>query len=128
MRASEAAVGATEATEAAPGVGRSPELAAAAAANPATTDGAGLPVLPVARRRRRQTTPRPHAVFARFSDEEFEELAVAAALVGVTPTSYVASTSVAVARGQVRPMPSGVGDVVRELVEARAQLVSMGCC
>ena len=51
---------------------------------------------------------------------------VAAALTGVTPTSYVASTAVAVARGEVRPMPSGVGDVVRELVEARAQLVRYG--
>ena len=81
---------------------------------------------PVARRRRRQSTARPHAVFARFSAEEFEDLAVAAALTGVTPTSYVASTAVAVARGQVRPMPSGVGDVVRELVEARAQLVRYG--
>ncbi len=65
-------------------------------------------------------------MFARLSDEEFEDLAVAAALAGVTPTSYVASTAVAVARGQVRPMPSGVGDVVRELVEARAQLVRYG--
>jgi len=73
-------------------------------------------------------TARPHAVFARFSVEEFEDLAVAAALGGVTPTSYVASTAVAVAvaRGQVRPMPSGVGDVVRELVEVRAQLVRSG--
>ncbi len=65
-------------------------------------------------------------MFARFSDDEFEDLAVAAALAGVTSTSYVASTAVAVARGQVRPMPSGVGDVVRELVEARAQLVRYG--
>ncbi len=53
-------------------------------------------------------------------------LAVAAAAVALTPTGYVASTAVAVARGQVRPMPSGVGDVMRELVEARAQLVRYG--
>ncbi len=78
------------------------------------------------RRRRRQSVARRHAVFARFSDEEFEVLAVAAAAVGLTPTGYVASTAVAVARGQVRPMPAGVGDVVRELVEARAQLVRYG--
>ena len=87
---------------------------------------AGESARPVARRRRRQSTARPHAVFARFSAEEFEDLAVAAALAGVTPTSFVASTAVAVARGQVRPMPSGMGDVVRELVEARAQLVRYG--
>jgi hypothetical protein len=65
-------------------------------------------------------------MLARFSDEEFEVLALAAAATGLTPTSYVASTAVAVARGQVRPMPSGVGDVVRELVEARTQLVRYG--
>ena len=45
---------------------------------------------------------------------------------GLTPTGYVASTAVAVARGQVRPLPSGVGEVVRELVDARAQLVRYG--
>ena len=82
---------------------------------------------PVAvRRRRRQTTPRPHAVSARFSDEEFEALAEAAAAAGVTPTSYVASSAVALARGQVRPMPAGIGDVMRELVDARTQLVRYG--
>lgn len=53
-------------------------------------------------------------------------LAVSAAAAGVTPTSYVATTAVAVARGQLRPLPSGVGDVMRELVEARAQLVRYG--
>lgn len=51
---------------------------------------------------------------------------VAAAAVGVTPTSYVAAAAVAVARGEVRPVPSGVGEVVRELVEARLQLVRYG--
>jgi hypothetical protein len=51
---------------------------------------------------------------------------VAAAATGVTPTSYVASSAVALARGQVRPMPAGVGDVMRELVEARTQLVRYG--
>jgi len=81
---------------------------------------------PGARRRRRQSTPRPHKMLAAFSDAEFEVLAVAAAASGLTPTSYVASSAVAVARGQVRPMPSGVGDVMRELVDARAQLVRYG--
>ena len=91
-----------------------------------TSGGAESPAAAVARRRRRQSTARPHAVFVRFSAEEFEDLAVAAALGGVTRSSYVASTAVAVARGEVRPVPSGVGDVVRELVEARLQLVRYG--
>jgi len=60
------------------------------------------------RRRRRQVVARPHAVFARFSAEEFEILGVAAAAAaGLTPTSFVAARAVAVARGVVRPVPSG---------------------
>jgi len=78
------------------------------------------------RRRRRQVVARPHAVFARFSVEEFEVLGVAAATAGLTPTSFVAARAVAVARGVVRPVPSGTAEVVRELVEARTQLVRFG--
>ncbi len=78
------------------------------------------------RRRRRQVVARPHAVFARFSDEEFEVVGVAAATAGLTPTSFVAARAVAVARGVVRPVPSGTAEVVRELVEARTQLVRFG--
>jgi len=65
-------------------------------------------------------------VFARFSVEEFEVLGVAAATAGLTPTSFVAARAVAVARGVVRPVPSGTAEVVRELVEARTQLVRFG--
>jgi hypothetical protein len=78
------------------------------------------------RRRRRQPTARPHAVFARFSDDEYEVLSVAAAAADVTMTSYVAGTAVLVARGQVRPLPSAMSDAVRELVDARLQLVRYG--
>jgi len=78
-------------------------------------------------RRRRQVVARPHAVFARFSVEEFEVVGVAAAAAaGLTPTSFVAARAVAVARGVVRPVPSGTAEVVRELVEARTQLVRFG--
>ncbi len=102
------------------------DLAAAEPVGPPFGDLPGSVRAPGIRRRRRQATARPHSMLARFSDEEFEVLAVAAAAVGLTPTGYVASTAVAVARGQVRPLPSGVGDVMRELVEARAQLVRYG--
>jgi hypothetical protein len=84
--------------------------------------GSGVPV----RRRARQKTARGHAVFARFSDEEFAVVSVAAARAGVTPTSYVARSAVAVARGEVAPLPSSTGEVVRELVAARTQLVRYG--
>ena len=78
------------------------------------------------RRRRRQATARPHAVFARFSDDEYEVLSVAAAAGDVTVTSYVAGTAVLVARGQVRPLPSATSDALRDLVDARLQLVRYG--
>jgi hypothetical protein len=78
------------------------------------------------RRRSRQKTARAHAVFARFSDEEFAVVAVAAARAGVTTTSYVARSAVAVARGEVAPLPSSTGEVVRDLVAARTQLVRYG--
>lgn len=69
---------------------------------------------------------RPHAVFVRLSDEEFGLLAVAAAASGVTVASFVGSQALAVAGGLVHPLPSAVGEVVRELVEARTQLVRYG--
>lgn len=83
---------------------------------------------PVVRRRqrRRQVVARPHAVFVRLSEEEFAVLGVAAATSGVTVTSFVGAQAVAVARGVVHPLPSAVGDVVRELVAARTQLVRYG--
>ncbi len=123
MRASHAA---SDAMREAPGATASTDSATVTPVEPSVAAAAGSAGPAAARRRRRQVTARPHAMFARFSDEEFEDLAVAAALGGVTPTSYVASTAVAVARGQVRPMPSGVGGVVLELVEARVQLVRYG--
>lgn len=43
-----------------------------------------------------------------------------------TDPGYVASTSVAVARGEVTPLPASTGDAVRELVAARTQLRRYG--
>lgn len=116
--------------------GGGPAAAAGGAAGPPGDAVAGPPSaveldtttgpVPVVRRRRRESTARPRAVFARLSEQEFEVVGVAAAAAGVTPTSYVAAAAVAVARGEVRPVPSGVGEVVRELVDARLQLVRYG--
>ena len=79
-----------------------------------------------AKRRRRQSVARPHAVMVRLSDEEWGVVSVAAAASGLTPTGYVGTQAVAVARGTVTPVPASMGDVVRELVEARRQLVRYG--
>ena len=74
------------------------------------------------RRRRRQVVARPHAVAPKFSDVEIAVLRSAAAQAGLTVTGYVSSRAVAVARGEVVPLPSSVGDAVRELVAARTML------
>ena len=79
-----------------------------------------------AKRRRREGVARPHAVMVRLSDAEWGVVSVAAAAAGLTPTGYVGTQAVAVARGTVSPLPAQIGDVVRELVEARRQLVRYG--
>lgn len=79
-----------------------------------------------AKRRRREGVARPHAVMVRLSDAEWGVVSVAAAAAGLTPTGYVGTQAVAVARGTVSPLPAQVSDVVRELVEARRQLVRYG--
>ena len=74
------------------------------------------------RRRRRQVVARPRTVLCKLSEAEFEVLRAAAAQAGVTVTGYVSSRAVAVARGEVAPLPSSTGDAVRELVAARTML------
>lgn len=95
-----------------------------------TADGAapasGKRVRVVARRRRPQRVPRPHAVFLRLSDEEYEVLALSAAAAGSSLAAFVATQAVAVARGLLHPVPSSVVEVVRELVAARTQLTRYG--
>lgn len=76
----------------------------------------------VRKRRRAAVVARSHQVAPRFSDEEFAVLGVAASAAGLTVTGYVASRAVAVARGEVAPLPASTGDVVRELVEQRTLL------
>ncbi len=53
-------------------------------------------------------------------------LSIAAAVAGVTVTSFVGAQAVAVARGLVHPVPAATAEVVRELVAARTQLVRYG--
>jgi hypothetical protein len=85
-------------------------------------------VAPAARQRRRSphVVPRPHAVFARLSDDEFDLVRIAAAGAGLTTTGYVAQMAVEVARGTVKPLPTSIGAVVRELIDATTQLRRYG--
>lgn len=75
-----------------------------------------------ARRRQRQAERRPHRLTPRFSNEELEAIAVAAALAGLTPTGYVAKVAVDVATARVKPVPTGVTDAIGELLAARYQV------
>lgn len=85
--------------------------------------GRGGPVVSSgARRRQRQAERRPHRLTPRFSDEELEAVSVAAALVGLTPTGYVAKVAVDVATARVKPVPTGVTDAIGELLAARYQV------
>jgi len=94
-----------------------------------TADSGGAargPRGPRTRRRLRESEQRVHRLTPRFSVEELEDVTVAAALEGLTPTGYVAKAAVDVARGRVRPTPSTTADALAELLEARAQVRRFG--
>ena len=74
-------------------------------------------------RRRRRMVRRSEQLTVKFSLEEREVVGVAAARCeGMAPSAWVGATAVAVAKGEVRPLPSGMGDALAELVETRTQL------
>jgi hypothetical protein len=77
-------------------------------------------------RRRRRTSGRTYRLTLKFTAAEIAPVREAAAASGLTPTGYAASGAVALARGQVRPLPSSMGEALRELVEARTQLRRFG--
>ncbi len=69
---------------------------------------------------------RPHRLTPRFSDEELEDVLLAAVLAGLTPTGYVATVAVDMAAERVRPVPSAVVDALSELLVARRQVQRFG--
>lgn len=77
-------------------------------------------------RRRRRTSGRTYRLTLKFTADEFAPVLEAASASGLTPTGYAASGAVALARGQVRPLPSSMGEALRELIEARTQLRRFG--
>jgi hypothetical protein len=77
-------------------------------------------------RRRRRTSGRTYRLTLKFTADEFAPVLEAASASGLTPTGYAAAGAVALARGQVRPLPSSMGEALRELVEARTQLRRFG--
>ena len=81
----------------------------------------GLPA-----RDRRHTSGRARAVSARFTDEEYDLLAAAAAAAGLTPTGYMAEAALAAAGDTRAPAQSPASEALAELVQARGQLRRYG--
>lgn len=79
------------------------------------------------RRRRNETSPRHNKVGPlKLNDEEFAALTLAADKAGRTPGAYAAAAAVAVARGDLVPLPADERDRLRALTDARAQLRRIG--
>ena len=69
---------------------------------------------------------RPHRLTPRFSDEELEDVRMAAVVAGCTPTGYVAKAAVDLASARLRPVPSAVVEALEELLVARRQVQRFG--
>lgn len=77
-------------------------------------------------RRSRQTTPRPHLVKFVLTDEELEELSVAAGRAGLAKGAFAAESALAVARGSVRQDGSPLRDALVELMRAAGLARTIG--
>ena len=75
-------------------------------------------------RRRRQAEPRSQRVNTTFDEQEWAALAAAAAgpAGGWSVGAYLAATAVAMARGQVNPLPEPLLAPLRDLAAARERL------
>jgi hypothetical protein len=79
------------------------------------------------RRRSRLIPARPRAVFARFTDQEYAELATAADQTGLTPTGYCAQAALDTARNlhtdtAERAHRQALADLQAELLHIRVAL------
>lgn len=89
---------------------------------------ADIPARDRAGRRRPPLFPaRPRAVFARFTDQEYAELATAADQTGLTPTSYCAQAALDTARNLHTDTPErahrqALADLQAELLHIRVAL------
>jgi hypothetical protein len=81
---------------------------------------------PTSRYRRRLPGARPVRVNVCLSDSEYRTVADAAHASGLTPTGFVAESVLAAARGDESPSADERRQVVRELMQARAQLRRYG--
>lgn len=76
-------------------------------------------------RDRRHRYPRRQRVLRlRLGDDEYDDIAAAARIAGLTPSGYAAETAVAAARGRRKALPDVA--LIQELLAARAQLRRYG--
>lgn len=89
------------------------------------TSSPGKP--PAGRRRRNDSVPRKHRVGPMtLNDEEYAALQLAAERAGLSMTAYATSVAVAVARGELAPLPVDERERLRTLMDARGQLRRIG--
>jgi uncharacterized protein (DUF1778 family) len=74
------------------------------------------------RRRSRHPNGRSERVFVRLSPTEYEQLAAAATAAGLTPTSYVAETALAVAQDITNQQHEACGITRNELAQLQQSL------
>ncbi|MGW2724913.1 plasmid mobilization protein [Streptomyces sp. NPDC001492] len=80
----------------------------------------------VRRRERKTENPREHRVNLRYNDDEHEVVSLAARLAGLTPASYAARVTLAVAKGELAPMPTGEADRIKAFRDADVSLNRIG--
>lgn len=78
------------------------------------------------RRARRADAPRRHRVNLSLNDVERQAVEEAAATEGLSVGAFAAQAAVAVARGQITPIPTDDRERLAELVHARVALSRIG--
>jgi len=79
-----------------------------------------------ARRRSRQSTPRPHLVKFFLTDEELADLSDAARHVGLAKGAFAAEAALTAARGSAVPVGSPLRDALVELMRATGLVRRIG--
>jgi uncharacterized protein (DUF1778 family) len=78
-------------------------------------------------RDRRHLLPgRRRQLFVRCTEQEYADIAAAARAAGLTPTGYAAEAALAAARGAIPPRAEPWREVLKELMDARAQVRRFG--
>ncbi|MEU6332790.1 hypothetical protein ABZ851_36920 [Streptomyces sp. NPDC047049] len=85
------------------------------------------PLTPRVRRRERKSDePRKKRVNLAYNESEFRIIELAATRAGLTPAGYAARTALAVAKGELSPMPTGEADRIKAFRDADVSLNRVG--